>query len=262
MANSTDQTIKFFASLNEDKLLTKYVYFHRIKYLSVSKGVDSCGGFISFKEIPSIASLINTSRQNVNKLIRKFVELGWFIKTKTGYALIGWRKVAKSYGLEFKKIRIFENSKKELVLKCSAVSMKRNFKRQDFKENECGCIPNGRVNKNVRTLSNKHQYSLSVRTISKNIGYRSAMAGTRIEKALEASGHIRVERNRKAFVCKIEQYPIFMKGNPEMEGRCFIVGTGVYQRLCNNITPLDPNKRVKDFLKEAKKLIELRKFEK
>lgn len=261
MNNATDQTIDFFASLNRDGLVTKYIYFHRIKYLSVSEGVDSCGGFIKFKEISSIASLINTSRQNVNRLIKKFVEIGWFIKTRTGYALVGWRKIAKGYGIELKKIRIFENSKKELMTKCAAVFVKRNIQKQIFKDRDCRCLTKGRVNKIVKTLSKEHQYSVSVRTIGTKLGYVSDMTGSRIEKNLEKLGYIKVERNRRAFVCKIEEYPFYLQGHPEMEKRCFVVGTGVYQRLCNNITPLNPDKRVKDFLKQQLMLVKSRNFE-
>ncbi len=260
MNNATNQTIDFFAALNRDSLVTKYIYFHRIKYLSVDNGVDACGGFISFKEVKYIASLINTSRQNVNRLIKKFIELGWFIKTKTGYILIGWRKIAKRYGIELKKIRIFENSKKELMNKCGSIFLKRNIGKQIFKDRECSGLKKGRVNKIVKTLSKEHEYSVSVRTIATRLGYMSAMSGTRIEKKLEDTGHIKVERKRKSFVCKIEQYPLFLKAHPEMENRCFVVGTGVYQRLCNNIIPVDSNKRVKDFLKEQSNLIKSRKL--
>lgn len=226
--NRLDLTIKFYANLNRNGLLSKFVWFHRLKYLSVKNTKDLSGGFIRFKELKFAAQELGTSKGNIDKLIRRFVLLGWMKKEKLGYRLIGWRKITEQYQPGLKKILFFAPDKKKLIIKYSSIDIKRNENQQIFRE---------RGLKKRPILLNSERFSLSQRTMGYRAGYKSAMSGYRLQQLLKKEKLIKIEK-QDIFVCKSEEYSAVVKHCKDLWGRCYSKDGNIYKRLCNNIIPL------------------------
>jgi len=251
VTSNIDLTIDFYAALNREKLLSKYIYFHRLKYLSVKNNFDFSGGFIRFGEVKTIASLLKTSHHNIRKLIKAFVDLGWLMKKKTGYVLIGWREIAKKYGFDrLSKIKFFDYKKTELMCMCANLLIVRSIDRQIYR-NGGKLLSKARLKKTAKILAKDEKYTMSVRGISKRLGYSCAMTGTRMQKSLEKKGLLKVKRKRTKFLCGINEYHARIKVDETLERKCYVVGRNVYQRLCNNLIPIKKKEHVNEFLKNA-----------
>lgn len=249
VTSNIDLTIDFYAALNREKLLSKYIYFHRLKYLSVKNNFDFSGGFIRFGEVKTIASLLKTSHHNIRKLIKAFVDLGWLVKKKTGYVLIGWREIAKKYGIELKRLRFFENDKKELIKTSAQKLIRRNISQQIF--NRHNRLSKGRVKKMVGILSKEPEFTMSVKTIREKLGYKCDMTGTRVTKMLQSEGLLKIKSMGVEYVCHAKYFPALVDSNEEFAKKCFIAGNGVYRRLCNNLIPINKKNAVETLLKNA-----------
>lgn len=234
MKKDTTNTVTFYSELNKDKLLTKYIWFCRVKYRGVVNNFDTNGGFIKYSELKSLHLTLGTSKSNIQKLFKAFNELSWITPTHTGYQLIGSIKIAQVYVSEIKRITIKSLNKKVLITRVANSLILTSINRQIYRDTK---LSKARLKKQSRILAPNKKYSMSVRTLSKKMGYKSPQTGVRIEKQLEQSGLFKIIRSVNE-VCPASEYNLRVKSGQELEKMCFIKNGIVYKRETNNLIPL------------------------
>lgn len=238
----------FIANLNRAKLLPYFCTFNKIKYLGVdtfdeveyinSKGqtkfrpliADFSGGFLKKTNCKSAAAQLNIKYTTFRRHIDKLVELGWLIKTFTGYRLVGKKVLFEKYGNGIKRLSLASETRQEVINEVAHNLIKANIKQQAYKVKQTDRT--GRKYSNA--LVNTPECSNSIRWLQKQLGYKSTMSAYRVQAELEATEKIIIER-RVQYICPISEYPIIIKGCPELASKCFVKDGLVYQRLCNNI---------------------------
>lgn len=234
MKKEIPNTVKFYAELNRDKLLTKYIWFCRIKYRGVIDNFDTNGGFIQYSEIKTLHLALNTSKSNIQKLFKAFNELSWLEQTHTGYKLIGCIKIAQVYVPKIKKISFLSLDKNELITKAANRLINTSIDQQTYKHTRKS---KAWLKNNSRILAEKKEYTMSVRTLSRKMGFKSPQTGVKIEKRLESAGLFRIERSVSE-VCPVSEYNLRVKSGEDLEKMCFIKNGIVYKRNVNNLIPI------------------------
>lgn len=252
-------TVAFYAELNRDKLLTKYIWFCRVKYRGVVNNFDTNGGFITFSEIKKLHLELNTSKSNIQKLFKAFNELSWLEQTHTGYKLIGCIKIAQIYVPEIKKITFLSFNKSDILIQSANSLLRTSITQQAYKHTRKS---KAWLKKHSRILAENQEYTMSVRTLARKMGFKSPMSGVNIEKKLEKAGLFKIERSVQE-LCPIQEYNIRVKAGQELEKRCFIKNGIVYQRMTNNLIPIkrqrsEVENRVIDFMRVEKVKHDLR----
>jgi hypothetical protein len=230
-------TIEFYKRLRQAGVLTDFILFGNIKFRGIVNGKDMNGGFIHKSRIKLISAELGINYNTFRKGVSRLVALGWLVPTKTGYRLVGHEVLFEQYAsdLEIKKLCVFAKTKKDLIKQLGITLIKNNLKTQLYREYQ------GRTkNWNKNCISNflaDDRFTMSVRKMSEHLGYKSAMSSTRLQKKLEADGLLKVGR-KTAKLCSAAEYPLLLKSDDSLSNKCFIAGGQVYQRLCNNLTPL------------------------
>lgn len=238
----------FIANLNREKLLPYFCTFNKIKYLGVdtfdeveyinSKGqtkfrpliADFSGGFLKKINCKAASSQLNIKYTTFRRHIDKLVELGWLIKTFTGYRLVGKKVIFEKYGNGIKRLSLASETRQEVINEVAHNLIKANIKQQAYKIKQTDRT--GRKYSNA--LVNTPECTNSIRWLQRQLGYKSPMSAYRVQSELEATNKIIIER-RSQYVCHISEYSNAVKGNPDLAVRCFLINDNVYERLCNNI---------------------------
>lgn len=233
--NNEDYQAVLYGNLNREKLLSTYLIFHCLKYRNPYQGYDTNGGFVNVGHIPQISKQLNISVSHLKTNLRKFVNLGWAKRTRTGYVLVGWRYFRK-YSPNLEKITIFDSDKTELLIKIAEPYIKNNIKKQVFAKYK-DLKTAQRLHKQKMALMREEEFSVSVRKVADILGFKSPTQGTKFQKMLEKRGVIGIVR-RSRFVCLLNEYSALKIHQKQRICRCFIVNGEVYERLRNNIIPI------------------------
>jgi hypothetical protein len=228
--------------------LPYFCTFNKIKYLGVdtfdeveytnSKGqikfrpliADFSGGFLKKTNCKSAAAQLNIHYTTFRRHIDKLVELGWLIKTFTGYRLVGKSVLFKQYGGELKRLSLASETRQEVINEVAHNLIKANIKQQAYKVKQTDRT--GRKYSNA--LVNTAECTNSIRWLQKQLGYKSPMSAYRVQAELEATKKIIIER-RSQYICHESEFLSVCRHYPNLAERCFFKGHDVYERLCNNI---------------------------
>lgn len=221
--------------LNEDGLLTHFLFFHRLKYLNCGTGGDKHGGFIRKDKREIIAKKLGVGKSTLCSHLRFFVSIGWAIERSDSYQLIGWRYFRK-YSPNLTKITIIEKEKIEYFIQIAKLFLKNNIRQQAFKKAQENKTGKRLYPKNAALLSSE-EFTVSTRGLAKALGISSPTTAVKIQKELEKRGEITIIR-KSELVCALGDYSRLLSHGKLNKKKCFIDGGLVYQRLCNNITPV------------------------
>lgn len=230
-------TIEFYKRLRQAGVLTNFILFSNIKFRKIVERQDLNGGFLKRSQIKSVACELGINYNTFRKGVSKLVSLGWLVETKTGYRLLGHRVLFKQYAsdLEIKRLCIYAKSKKELVKQLGINLIQNNLKTQLYREYQ-GKTKNWNKNRISNFLADD-RFTMSVRKMGSYLGYKSPMSSVRLQKELELNGMLKVERRTRK-LCHASEYALLLKSDDTLQSKCFIKDEQVYQRLCNNLTPL------------------------
>lgn len=265
--NNRALTLEFYRILNTKNLLSKFILFDRIKYLHIerqpgkTRPTDKRGGFLHNNQITATAKELNISTNTLRQRLSDFKKLGWVTRTNTGYMLIGWKKLVQQYLPQLTKITYKAINKKTLIKIIAYENIKQNLNKQIYRENPH--LSHNERKKISPALLRETRFSLSVRKVAQLLGYKSASTGSRVEKNLKKEKLLKiVKRNRR--LCKIIDLPFIAKAFPELSGKCFIANGYVFERLCNNLIPLNDQaiSRTNNFLKQMKQMKTLKTLKK
>lgn len=251
--NKTDQSLAFLAQIRQQKLLSQYQLFNKLKFRNIERGelqkvvngkarfvnhsTDATGGFVSNKGLKKLSSDLGYNWNTFRKLKADLVNLGWLYECKTGYKLISQERLIKSIdsNLELKKIIIYGKDKKELNENIALSLIKNSISQQVFKRS------NGESKhwnkKKLSCAKTTDLYTLSTRTMMKRMGYKTPATISRLQRKLEVDGKLKVER-RNTYVCTIKQFPLVYTYDRSLKGCCFKRDGAVYKRECNNLIVL------------------------
>lgn len=233
--NNYEGTYQLYDKLREANLIPQFLLLQRIRYSNISSGkikYDLNGGFIHKSSLQDLAKKLEIPYNTLRQRISEFKKLGWVIKNHTGWAIISWRKIASQYTEQLNKIKLFAKTKKELLNVISFQKIKKNLKQQFYAKYKF--MSERWQKKHSKPILTEQEYSLSVRTVAKMMGYKSPVTGSRIEKRLVKAGKIKIEKHFRT-ICPANEYHLAIKAMPELAGRCFFYQDKVVERLCNNI---------------------------
>lgn len=228
--------MKLYGTLNKEGLLSQFIIFHRIKYLSHHEGSDKKGGFVNKSDTDKIAKELNISKSLLCTNLRLYASIGWAVKSPSGYRLVGWRYFRK-YAPDLEKITIFDNDKLELLIKIAERYFKTNLVKQRYRKLTKFETPQRLHAATNMALLGMEEFSVSVRTLAKVLGFSSPTMGSRFEKILEQRRKIVVHRRRR-LVCKLDEYVKMQVHKMADKKRCYVENGLVYERLCNNVIPV------------------------
>jgi len=224
--------VRFQAKLNDEGLLSLWCNFDTLKrHCEVINGkwADLDGGFVRTKDLEIHAKRLKVKKDTLRKKLSQMVKEEWAIKKRTGFQLVSWKKVAAKYGFNLKQRMILGHNKKTFRQNAtyayirSSINQKVHRRFQELNRKE-RIVKKELIRETKLALinnpSDEFNFAPSVREIARNIGLKSARSVSTINQNLEARGLIEMEK-RNAFACMTENYPIFIKGQPEFEGHCF-----------------------------------------
>jgi len=264
-------TLEFYKTLNQQRLLSRWHLFDKLKYrnidcqkrIKVKYGkeklrnfyTDKTGGYIHKSQINKIAKQLEISSNTLRQRLSDFKTLGWATKTKQGFILNNWKIIARQFTPKINYIRLKAKTYDQLKKDFAYKYLNTNIRQQVFNKNSHW------TKKTHKKLCNAavkdSEYSVSVRTLARNLGFKSPATGTRYERLLEKDKRIKVIR-RTVPLCHINLFNEYIEDNPSLNGKCFVAYDGtVYQRLCNNIIPLNNeiSNQAEYILKQAKILL-------
>lgn len=250
--NNTSRTIRFYSELNSRGLLLYFCTFAGIKHrglrvvgrisqCSNSRSYlrtlysDSSGGFFRSSDMVAISNDLCMNYETFRKHVLKLVRLGWLHRTKTGYRLIGNRKLYDLYSPGLRRLSFFSGRKKDLIHLISYRYLKLNFNQQYYRSNNgvnCGTQRRHKYSRALRLMSSA--YTVSVRNLSLVLGYKSAMTGSNVERRMESLGIIHINRSNIR-LCNSVEYGNYLRFAPELTSRCFYSRGSIFIRGCNNI---------------------------
>tara|TARA_R100000951_G_C2653740_1_gene185530 strand:- start:38552 stop:39172 length:621 start_codon:yes stop_codon:yes gene_type:complete len=204
-------------------------------YFSSLKNVLGDKDWIHKKEIKdlNIPYSLRTSKLYLEDLVKN----GYAKRTKKGYILKGIKKVANekfNTNIKYSYSYTIGDTKKETIARVAYSIVRSSIvaqKKTVDKKNGLKAV------KGMKFQWGNSDYSMSVRTVSKLCGFKSAITGSQIERLWERLGLAKIER-RTVVLCNADGYSILAKSYPELRDRCFIKGNEVAMRLCNNIIPV------------------------
>lgn len=250
MATNNSKTAIFYGIMNQRGLLSDFLKFAHIKYrknVDVGERIyydankkkhkvilrcDRSGGSFKKTEIKDIASELNIKKETLQKRIDHMVELGWLKPTLTAYRLVPMKKLFSFYApdLGIKKLSFRHTDKTEIMRMAAFFYIKTNLVQQLYRQRGCPI----RLPKYSAALLMDEQFSMSVRTLQKVLGYGSPMSACSRLLELEEKKWITIKR-RERLIGRKEELKFLIEGNPDLSQRFFIVDDNVYERLCNNI---------------------------
>jgi hypothetical protein len=233
--NYTSKEIEFYATLRREGLLNLWVKLMKLKHRNLTKkGKDLTGGFIHIKNIKAIAKQIEIPYHTLRNHLMRMYQEGWLRKIKTGYRILSWTKITLLYNIEIKKLKIFAYTLKELTAKITEAFVPRHIKSQVYSQRKSQGLT---TQKNLVTaLVVEEEFSLSVRQVSKALGFKGAMSGSRKLKELETKGKVQIKR-KSTYVCEIQDFHYFGRLE-ENKSKCFINEGQVFRRERSNVIPL------------------------
>jgi len=172
---------------------------HLIKLWYNLKSNKNSGHYITLKEIQDCT---NESFSSIYKKITKMIELKWINKDSNGFKLISYDKLFKllGYNMAIKKckkgfragtFKIFKIAIQNFLENIYIEEIKLNFQKQKYRVRKK--LTQKRVKVDTTNRVNK-DITLSVRGVSRILGYKSASTGYKIEKQLEKSKLITIIR--------------------------------------------------------------------
>jgi DNA-binding Lrp family transcriptional regulator len=221
--------------LNRSGLLNSFLLFHRIKYLYLFGRNEQSGGFVRKDKIEDIRNLLGISKSHLCSSLKLFCDIGWATKSHCGYRLKGWRHFRK-YAPKLTRLTVIEESKFEYVLKILELYIKNNLAQQEHQKALDSVTGERSYSKKAAYLS-REEFSISVRTIAKRLGFKSPTIACELLKELERRGKIQVVRNNK-YVCELDAYNVKLIYGYLEKKKCFVKDGKVYQRMLNNIIPI------------------------
>jgi transposase len=232
--NYTSKEIELYATLRREGLLNLWVKLMKLKHRNLAKnGKDLTGGFIHIKNIKAIAKQIEIPYHTLRNHLMRMYQEGWLRKIHTGYRVLSWKTIALLYNLEIKKLKIFAYTLKELTARITDAFVVRHIKSQVYKQRKSQGLST--QTNLVHALVVEDEYSLSVRQVSKGLGFKGAMSGSRRLKESEARGKVKVKRN-STFVCELQDFGYYGKLD-ENKGKCFLKEGQVFRRERSNVIP-------------------------
>jgi predicted transcriptional regulator len=235
---------EFSSLLRKDNALVYFSTFDGLKRrFKIVNGVmsDSLGGNIKPSMFGELSKELNISKRTLQRHLHEMVKRGWAKKTKIGYLLISWKKVAELYGYSFKERHIDLSGGKteatDTLTHCYYNSHQAKQAHSVLKKQE---LPKGSLNKKAKDKIRKSaDCSNSVRQVQAVLGLSSPRSVTSINRRLVKKKLIKIKK-RVEGLCKPENLHTFLRWDKTLLGKIFYSAKKrfVMKRLRSNIIVL------------------------
>lgn len=242
--------IEFSSLLRQDNALVYFSTFDALKRrFKIVNGVcsDSLGGNIKPSMFGELSKELNISKRTLQRHLSEMVKRGWVKKTKIGYLLISWKKVAELYGYSFKERFInLSGGKTEATdtlthcyydshqAKQAHLALKKKCEKNGQE------LPKGSLKKKAKDKIRRSVYcSNSVRQVQTALGLSSPRSVTSINRRLINKKFIEVKKRVKK-LCKPEHLNSFLREDESLFNKIFmnVKERFVMKRLRSNIIVL------------------------
>lgn len=191
----TDGHLELVRALKKEKSLGAYIFLCSVKSV--------CGiNIITHEEKRNLHTKIAYSKSSVSKYFRQLVKLGWADKTKEGYYLVSYKRIAKDRDISPNRFRkVFGEKKREVLARAAGMYIKSNLKAQ-YKKEYVTCRRKDKTSDVIRCYDDKVKFT--VRKLAKLMGCSTPMSGTNLFREMDRLNIVRRKRVDSK-VCSLEE---------------------------------------------------------
>ena len=191
----TDGDLELVRVLKKEKTLGAYIFLCSVKRVS---GIN----IITHEEKRNLHKKIAYSKSSVSKYFRQLVKLGWADKTKDGYYLISYGRIARDRGITTSRFRKVQGeSKREVLARAAGMYIKSNLKAQYKKEYTAR--RKDKIGDIIRYYDPKVKFT--VRKLAKLMGCSTPMSGTNLFREMDRLDILKRKRVDTK-VCSLEEF--------------------------------------------------------
>ena len=196
----TDKDLELIRVLRKEGTLSLYIFL-----CSVKRTRKKCN-ILTHSEKKALHNAIKYSKVSIRSNFKRLCDAGWATKTKGGYYLKSYGKIAKENGVfsQYNRFRKVEGkTNKELLARVGAIYIGNNLKAQQRKILGQAHCRNNKVSDVI--LCYDENVCFTVRKLAKLMGYTTPMSGTNLFREMEYHKLLR-RKQVNSEVCTLSEF--------------------------------------------------------